>query len=218
MADTRDLGQPSPSKVGKGFSSEAYWTKRYQQGRNSGAGSYGRLAEYKANFINGLVEGKGIRSVIEFGSGDGNQASMFKFPNYTGLDVSPDAVAACREKFADRPGWSFDLADASVAETRDLAMSLDVIYHLIEDEVFDRYMRRLFDSASRFVLIYASDHDAELDVAHVRHRHYSDWIAKNRPDWVLVDAPKHPFPLVPGSDPKQTSFASFKLFRVQGGE
>ncbi|MBL9047138.1 MAG: class I SAM-dependent methyltransferase [Tabrizicola sp.] len=218
MADTRDSGQPSPTKTGKGFSSAAYWKKRYQQGRNSGAGSYGRLAEYKADFINRLVIAEDIRSVIEFGSGDGNQAAMFTFPNYTGIDVSPDAVAACREKFADRPDWSFDLADASIQEKRDLAMSLDVIYHLIEDEVFDGYMRRLFDSASRFVLIYASDHDAGPDIAHVRHRHFSDWIAKNRADWILIDAPKHPYPLVPGSDPKQTSFASFKLFKVQGGQ
>jgi hypothetical protein len=39
----------------------------------------------------------------------------------------------------------------------DLELSLDVIYHLVEDEVFDAYMRSLFAHAGRFVVIYSSN-------------------------------------------------------------
>lgn len=215
MTEPRESESASTTRAEKGFSSSAYWTNRYKQGRNSGAGSYGRLAEYKATYINDLVKTKNIGSVIEFGSGDGNQASMFAFPNYTGIDVSAQTVLACRARFADRPGWSFQDADAFVGQMHDLAMSLDVIYHLIEDDVFDRYMHRLFDSADRFALIYASDHDAETTAPHVRHRNYSDWIARNRPEWTLKDAPNQPYPFTLGSDPSQTSFASFKLFSAR---
>ena len=75
-------------------------------------------------------------------------------------------------------------------------------------------MGRLFDHAKRFVLIYASDHDAAARAEHVRHRAFSAWIAEHRPDWALVEAPPHPYPHERGADPNLTSFASFKLFRV----
>ena len=48
-----------------------YWDKRYQKGRDSGEGSYGELALFKAKVLNEFVREKEIRSVIEFGSGDG---------------------------------------------------------------------------------------------------------------------------------------------------
>jgi hypothetical protein len=33
----------------------------------------------------------------------------------------------------------------------ELGLSLEVIFHLVEDDVFDVYMRHLFASATRFV-------------------------------------------------------------------
>ena len=73
-----------------------------------------------------------VRLRIEFGSGDGNQASLFDFPIYTGVDVVPQVIEEARERFADRPGWSFATLEEYLRHpTRaDLAMSLDVVYHL----------------------------------------------------------------------------------------
>ncbi len=42
-------------KKNRSFDSSAYWEERYIQGRNSGNGSYGRLAEFKAKIINDFV-------------------------------------------------------------------------------------------------------------------------------------------------------------------
>ncbi len=53
------------------FSSAAYWEHRYQQGRTSGSGSRGRLAAFKAGFINRLVAGNRVDDVIDMGGGDG---------------------------------------------------------------------------------------------------------------------------------------------------
>lgn len=196
------------------FDSARYWRRRYRNGGNSGAGSYGRLASYKADYINGVVELRQVSDVIEFGCGDGNQASLFNFPVYTGVDVSQQIVRACREKFADQPGWQFHVAGRPGIVAHDLAMSLDVIYHLIEDAVFDRYMTDLFDNAKRLVLIYASDKDEPSPNQHVRHRNFSAWVSENRPDWTLLDAPAHPYPLEDGASQKTASFASFKLFAM----
>ena len=75
--------------------SGTYWETRYSGGGNSGAGSYGQLAEFKAEVINDFVISKGISSIIEFGCGDGNQLLLARYPRYTGLDVSKVALARC---------------------------------------------------------------------------------------------------------------------------
>lgn len=43
------------------------------QGGTSGAGSYGVLAEFKAEVINSLLLEHSILTAIEFGCGDGSQ-------------------------------------------------------------------------------------------------------------------------------------------------
>jgi hypothetical protein len=60
--------------------SAGYWEKRYRRNGNSGSGSYGKLAEYKATVINGFVAANNIQQVMEFGCGDGNQLKQLHFP------------------------------------------------------------------------------------------------------------------------------------------
>ena len=81
-------------------SSGDYWQQRYARGETSGYGSYGRLAEFKADILNKVVAERSIATVIEFGCGDGAQLSMMRYPSYRGIDVSPAAVAVCQKKFA----------------------------------------------------------------------------------------------------------------------
>ena len=71
--------------------SAQYWDDRYRLAGNSGAGSYGRLADFKANVLNEFVAREKIASVVEFGCGDGNQLSLSRYPRYTGFDVSEHA-------------------------------------------------------------------------------------------------------------------------------
>jgi hypothetical protein len=93
----------------------------------------------------------------------------------------------------------------------DLSLSLDVIYHLVEDSVFDAYMRRLFSFAWRFVIIYSSNMDRDWPSKHVRHREFTRWVENNRPEWCLLSVIKNPYPFDP-SNQEQTSFADFYLF------
>jgi hypothetical protein len=53
--------------------SESYWQERYRQRRDSGNGSHGRPAEFKAKILNELVERHSIQTVIESGVGGGHQ-------------------------------------------------------------------------------------------------------------------------------------------------
>ena len=137
--------------------SASYWNKRYLSGGNSGVGSYGKFAEFKAGVLNDFVRENSVKSVIEYGCGDGNQLKRADYPQYIGFDVSPAAIAKCRSLFADDCTKQFRLVSEYAGDTAELTLSLDVIYHLVEDDVFDSYMRRLFGSATRFVIIYLSN-------------------------------------------------------------
>jgi SAM-dependent methyltransferase len=170
--------------------SAKYWERRYKRGGTSGSGSYGDHATYKARFLNEFVAAHDIRTVVEFGCGDGNQLALAEYPAYLGIDVSETAVRACIDRFSGDPSKSFAamsvLDDPAGFIRAELALSLDVLYHLVEDDVFDRYMRSLFGAATRFVVIYATDDDRSTFVPHVRHRRFTGWVAANT-GWALAE-------------------------------
>lgn len=198
-------------QIGNGpFKSANYWDSRYASGGNSGSGSYGRLAEFKAQVLNELVDTRCLKSVIEHGCGDGAQLTLAKYPSYLGLDVSPLAVDICRKRFAGVPTMRFELTTQSSPLAHELAISLDVIYHLVEDDVYVDYMARLFDSATRMVVIYSSNSDKPGTAPHVRHRCFTDWVGRQRPDWVLTGRIVNPY-AGDGRDGK-SSFADFYIF------
>ena len=126
--------------------SENYWKQRYKSGGNSGAGSYHKLAEFKAQVLNSFVRDKQISSIIEYGCGDGNQLRLSEYPSYIGLDVSPEAISQCKNIFSNDETKTFKLMDEYANELAELTLSLDVIFHLVEDNVFFTYMEQLFDS------------------------------------------------------------------------
>jgi hypothetical protein len=178
-------------KIRRFSGSGKYWEDRYSAGGDSGRGSYGELAKYKAEVLNRFVTSNHIQSVIEFGCGDGNQLSLATYPNYIGLDVSATAIRTCISAYKNDLSKSFFIYDSMACQDHhhiyhaDTALSLDVIYHLIEDDVFHLYMKQLFSSAKRFVVIYAWD-VAGADKVHVKHRKFSDWIKTHQPSWELM--------------------------------
>ncbi|WP_165357504.1 bifunctional 2-polyprenyl-6-hydroxyphenol methylase/3-demethylubiquinol 3-O-methyltransferase UbiG [Sphingosinicella sp. CPCC 101087] len=196
-------------------SSDRYWEQRYDSGGNSGAGSYNRLARFKADFLNNFVKLHEVRSVLEFGSGDGAQVALAEYPAYVGVDVSHVAVNICRRKFSNRPDLRFMHIDEVPDDlTADLVLSLDVVYHLVEDEVFEAYMHRLFDASTRSVIIYSSNVEEPSRVPHVRHRNFTAWVEEKRPEFKVVQHVKNRHPFDP-ADPVNTSFADFYVFERQ---
>ena len=178
--------------VNKSFKDSAsYWENRYRKNGNSGNGSYGKNADYKATILNHFVEENNISSVIELGCGDGNQLKQFRLPSYTGLDVSETAIRKCIKIFENDFSKRFLLYDEDVFVNHkdsliaELGLSLDVMYHLVEDKVFETYMHRLFSVSSRYVIIYAWDVE-EGRKYHVRHRKFTEWIARYFPSFQLL--------------------------------
>lgn len=157
------------------FNSKEYWESRYRTGGNSGAGSYNHLAKYKAVFLTDFIEGHNIKSMVEFGCGDGNNLKITSDYNpelvVEGVDVSQTALSMCREKM---PQHIFTHKDEFDYETKDLVVSLDVIYHLIEDEVYEDYMESLVKVKAEYIIIYSPDFENNNYAEHVRARKFSE--------------------------------------------
>lgn len=165
-----------------------YWEARYRAGYTSGDGSYGDLAAFKAEVINAFVREHNIASVIEWGCGDGNQLTLAKYPRYLGIDVSPAAVEMCKARFRVDPSKAFILADSYQGETAEIALSLDTIFHLTDTCIYNTYMCMLYNSATRYVIVYASDTDQQQpgQSPHMCHHCHSAWVQANAPAWQLL--------------------------------
>lgn len=205
------------SKVRSFPGSAEYWERRYSSGGNSGLGSYNELGLFKAQFLNEFVERNQVDSVLEYGCGDGSQLELARYPQYTGFDVSASAVEMCRDKFKGAGNKEFFLGEQYDGRTADLTLSLDVIYHIVEDLVFQGYMERLFDSSIRYVAIYSSNTEkqAATQASHVKHRLFSKWVEENRSQWELIEhvPNEHPFD---GNVARGTT-ADFYLYQKSAG-
>jgi len=192
------------------FNSKEYWETRYKSSGNSGAGSYNRLALFKSDVINSFVKENQIKSVIEWGCGDGNQLSFFKIEEYLGIDVSETIIKKTKKKYSSDNTKKFIIASEYNKNIKELALSLDVIYHLIEDNIFSNYINNLFNSSSKYVIIYSSNKD-EYHGGHVKHRKFTDFIETYYPNWVLINYIPNIYP-EDKNDPNNTSFADFYMF------
>lgn len=200
--------------------SSNYWDNRYRGGGNSGAGSYGQLALFKNRVITDFCRQNDITQILEFGSGDGNQVSLLPDElGYIGLDISREAVNICRKKFKNALNRKFYLFSGKSGYCKKkglsapVTLSLDVIYHLIEDDVFENYMSELFSSSTRYVIIYSSNKVAEKEVKHVRHRKFTKYVQANFPAFALAKHIPNEFP--EDSSTEERSFADFYIFEIR---
>jgi len=203
------------------FDSSRYWESRYAKGGDSGSGSYGELAQFKADVINSFVKENGVKSVIEFGCGDGNQLSLASYSQYTGLDVSKAAIQNCIQKFYADKSKSFFLYDPKCFWDNgnffasDLALSLDVIYHLVEQDVYERYLMHLFHSSVKYVIVYSSNVSIESSSSanHERHRMFTKDVEQLLAGkWILFDKIDNKFKPSTWSD-ENGSIADFFFYK-----
>lgn len=171
--------------------SAAYWEDRYASGGSSGEGSRGKSATFKATFLNEFVADRDVRTVVEFGCGDGEQLALAKYPDYMGIDVSQEAVWICQHRFKNDPYKTFWLLDSCPRVRAELALSLDVIYHLVEGGVYDEHLRDVFGASSRFVILYTTDTSRVSNrgtADHVLHRPVVNDVNVRFPEWLLIEA------------------------------
>ncbi len=187
-------------KISKPFSSSEYWEKRYKSGGNSGAGSYNELAVFKSEVLNNALADYNINRITDFGCGDGHQLSLIKISSYIGLDVSQTAINQCTRLFHTDLTKSFFLYESGAFKDNhhlfrsDAAISIDVIFHLVELPVYEKYLSDLFSSALKLVIIYGADLDYQPTTAHELYRKFTGYIELNFPGWQLDKVIKNKYP------------------------
>lgn len=198
----------------KHFSSKEYWDQRYASNRNSGPGSYGKLALWKAEIINEFVKEKEVNSVIELGCGDGNQLKLANYKKYIGFDVSDHAIRKCKmifENDENKQFYNYNELSFTKFERAELVLSLDVIFHLIEDDVFEDYMDKLFFLSSKYVIIYSSNFDGVI-AEHVKCRKFTENIKKHYWDkFELISFIPNIYP-AEKNRPNDTSMSDFYIY------
>jgi ubiquinone/menaquinone biosynthesis C-methylase UbiE len=102
------------------------------------------------------------RRVLDAGCGDGEISSLIAAPEVVGVDQSPAAVAAARER-----GLDARVADVRELPFRDREFDLvvcnHVLYHVLDRDRAIAELARVLRAGGRFVGIYsARDHHAEL--------------------------------------------------------
>lgn len=162
-----------------------YWDKRYLSNGTSGLGSYGVLAEFKADIINEYIKQKGIKSAVEFGCGDGSQLSKINYDSYIGLDVSRVCINKCKLIFRKyenkkfyvyKPGeMSQDIKDVN----NDMIVCLDVLYHITNEEDFIKTLDDIFMLNCPYIMIYTmlTEPKAPLSI-HLKYRNVFEYLSK----------------------------------------
>jgi len=219
-------------------SSAQHWETHYSLGGTSGEGSEGRVASYKRDVINQLISDLRIESVVEFGAGDGVLCSMINYSSYVGYDVSLTTISNLRSKFAGdvhrkfaHYGGEMLNPTSSLGVGSDLALSMEVIFHLVENDVYERYLTNLFNFSSKYVVVLSSNCEEDITLkdlyqtyrfdhgkgynrgywcsdpsAHVRHRHVVKDILIMFPQWKLKDV------IEMRDDLKDASFSDFFVY------
>lgn len=155
------------------FDSTKYWEERYVNGGNSGNGSYGFLAEYKRDFLNQFIVENNINSLLEYGCGDGNQLSMINCDRIIGVDVSKTAIDTCKKMLPNSEFITINKGEFPKIKT-DLLLSLDVIYHLIEDDVYNEYIENIVNHRSEYLIIYSANFEDDGNFSkHVKPRNFT---------------------------------------------
>lgn len=192
------------------YTPASYWDRRYREGRTSGAGSEGDEGAYKARYVSDFTHNRDVKSVIDWGCGDGQVLELMRFPRntaYLGVDVSPVIVQRMSDRFvspyafmtlSDYEQRNADLVrrlqentpheiDGHGVQYR-LALSMDVLFHLPDDADYFAYLDNLFHSASRYVIIYSTNTPDGRTARHVFRRAFTPDIEDRFPDWELTIA------------------------------
>lgn len=197
--------------MGYVFDSDYYWEERYRNGGNSGPGSYGRLALFKANIINNFIVDNKITDVIEFGCGDGSQLKLYNFTNYIGFEVSQTILSKLRTMNFPS-SYIFKHTREYCGEKATLSLSIDVIFYLIDNKNYSQYINRLFYSSTKYVIIYSQNGISKNIYNNLKPRKFTDYVDKNIKDFELIEIIHNQYK-EDSNDPLNPSCCDFYIYK-----
>ncbi len=188
---------------------KGYWNKRYEAGTTF-AGSTGRLLDFKFGTVQGIVNEYGIKSVVDLGCGFPAVLAALDVDKYMGVEISDYALSELEEHASDTKAFK-DLDDLKKADAADMAVSLDVIQFVPDDE-FHAHLDLLFTMGKKYVLIYAPNQPG-TGLTLAEHMYFREFLP-----YVKEKYGKEPAKIISNDYPadyrnqRGTSFSSFYLF------
>jgi len=147
------------------FDYQKYWEERYKKGQNSGAGSYGSNADFKAQHVNKIIDKYQCVDMVDYGCGDGNQLSLFTPIPYMGLDVSATIIRKNEEKYKNDRLKKFGCLNMkeNVFElpSADLVTCLDVLFHVCKEEDWLKLIDMICNSILKVGVIITNTEEIE---------------------------------------------------------
>lgn len=166
------------NKEGRNFFIKAY--ERNLFGGNlsrSGPGSEGEHAKQKTQIVSDIIEGYGIKSILDIGCGDVFwMRDLFdKVTKYVGVDIVPQVIEDNKTKFPEQEFFCKDMTtEKDLAEfdnQYDLILALDVFHHLMHEEI---------ESLVRFLCLKLTHTDSLFLVkSHPEGKDRSLWVEKD---------------------------------------
>jgi len=137
------------------FNYKTYWEDRYKKGQNSGSGSYGQNADFKAEIVNRVIDEYKCKDMVEFGCGDANQMNLFKRIPYVGYDISPTIITQNRAKYKNMKDVIFQDIDMGCTfdKFKDISICVDVLFHLTIEEDWLKLIDHVCNAAKKVIVI-----------------------------------------------------------------
>ena len=173
------------------FDQAAYWSDRHRKYYGDPR-SVGHLGRDRIENLKGEMELIQIvdfiashwcdnsANVLDLGCGYGRVAGCFisKGCDYTGIDVSSEAIDQARERFPNANFQSHDLNSWEPKQTYDLVMALYIFVHFVDDQDWARIVDLAFGATKKTGSIIIADHfpaNREKPASHVTHRLLADY-------------------------------------------
>lgn len=190
------------------FDQNEYWLDRHKRLRGK-LGSVGLInapeesaSKASLQFQNSiraiaecLVKKQGSSRLLDIGCGIGRAAKPVceAGMDYTGVDISPEAIEDAKTQFGDSGRFLVsDLLEFESDEPYDVVLAAWVLVHFVDDEKWDRMLRRIGSTITpggAFVLIdvMASEESAPPK-AHFKNRSILDYESRLGQQQILPDA------------------------------
>jgi SAM-dependent methyltransferase len=146
------------------FLNDIFWDFRYAHfpELGSGLGSRDEVLAYKQDLLRPYIKMIGEGTIIDVGCGDLEVFAPLPAVNYTGIDVSEEALAVARGK---RPEWTFEFRSISdfEASSFDYCSCIDVLIHQPNEHDAKALVQDLVRVARKGVIF--SVHSVEIEGA-----------------------------------------------------
>jgi 2-polyprenyl-3-methyl-5-hydroxy-6-metoxy-1,4-benzoquinol methylase len=149
----------------KDFNNPLFWNYRYATNPALGSGreSRGDTAKYKLRLLKNIGVEKDD-AILDVGCGDLEIVKHLSLKNYTGIDISTEAVTKGKIKFPNFNFYNFDIEKHKVEKT-DTVICLDVLIHQPDLKKYTQLID--FITAKAINRVVVSGYEKQSDTSHM---------------------------------------------------